>query len=253
MEAYNRPMAPAQTGAELLDSIRSAMTAGADRDIFGAGGFRRETALFYDPPYENDLDDRLARTLVAYLTPTATLQYRASVWASHTTCRVDFLIDTGCRRVALDHSQTPQNLSAGLVEDNDALMLGSGRIDAVYRVRGTDLAERLFDVLHLIAQWEPALFTPYGRRIFASAASAEAKRAQPGPEHDVARIAYPPSRPSEPIFDDLFSWPEPLDGHVELVIRRLSREIPDRWREQYRRARAVYGLAGRRLHDLQPA
>lgn len=204
-----------------------------------------EVTLFYDPPYESDLDDAMARFLVAYLVPAASLSYRAEVWSACGTSRFDFLIDLGTRRIAMDYTDTPVNLETALVEDNDALALGSGNVDVVLRVRRQDLEERLFDCLHVLAKWEPSLFTPYGHRVFARRASESARCVYPEPEAGVATIYYTGESEGDPmtiedvLSGEMFEWPEGERDSV--VMRRMSADQPDYWRRQYERASLVYG------------
>ena len=200
-----------------------------------------QTVLFYDPPYENELDDRLAQHLVAYLAPAASLEYRATVWTPWMQCRFDFLIDLGTRRVAIDYTDTPEHMLTALVEDNDALALGSGNVDVVFRIRRQDLEARLFDVLHLIGKWDPALFTPYGRRIFAARAHPAAVGAHPKPGDDLLAIPYAVPAGGEEDLDEPFEWPAE-DDLDDLVIRRLGRDNPAYWQRQYDRASLVYGM-----------
>lgn len=200
-----------------------------------------QTSLFYDPPYESELDDLIARHLVAYLAPGASLDYKASVRTPWMRCRFDFLIDMGTRRIALDYTDTPDHMHTALVEDNDALAMGSGEVDVIFRVRRGDLEDRLFDVLHLIARWDSSLFTPYGRRIFASRADSAARGADPTTDNDLAVVRYPAPVLTDEAFDETFEWPveEEVD---ELIIRRIGRENPAYWQPQYERASLVYGM-----------
>lgn len=214
-------------------------------EIFATSRRETEITLFYDPPYENDLDDGLARHLVAYLVPAASLSYKARIWAGGSSCRFDFLIDVGTRRLALDYTDTPENLETALVEDNDALALGTGNVDVVLRVRKGDLEEHLYDVLHLTAKWEPALFTPYGQRVFTRRASEAARCVLPEPEAGVTAVYYTAEPAGDPLtIEDVLSgefceWPDGEDQSV--VVRRLSRDQPDYWRRQFERASLVYG------------
>ncbi len=200
-----------------------------------------QTTLFYDPPYESDLDDRLARYLIAYLSPAASLEYKGTVWTPWMECRFDFLIDLGTRRVAIDYTDTPEDLQRALVEDNDALSLGSSNVDAIYRMRRQDLEDCPFDVLHLLAVWEPALFTPYGRRIFAANAAAQTCSSIPGMTEDLAVVQFEAPVLEEDAFGEPFEWPE-IDRDDELVIRRLGRDKPSYWEPQYQRASLIYGM-----------
>lgn len=212
--------------------------------------------LFYDPPYANELDDALARHLVAYLVPAASLDYKAQVWTTHSSCRFDFLIDLGTRRVAIDYADTPENLETALVEDNDALALGTGAVDAILRVRRHDLEEHFFDCLHVIAKWEPNLFTPYGQRKFAERASTDAHNTLPEPESELVTVYYERAETAEPAFvvndsasEDVIEWPEGDVACDFVAIRRLSREQPEVWKRQFERAALVYGRDPiRRVH-----
>lgn len=219
-----------------------------DTQIFPTPNCITDVTLLYDPPYENELDDALARHLVAYLVPAASLSYKVHVLAAYTSCRFDFLIDLGTRRIAIDYTDTPQNLETALVEDNDALALGTGNVDVVLHVRRRDLEERFFDCLHLIAKWELALFTPYGQRVFARKASDAARCSLPEPEADVAAIYYTgelsgtsPITVEDVLSGDVFEWPEADEVDDSVVIRRMSRDQPGYWRQQYQRAALVYG------------
>lgn len=207
-------------------------------------------SLLYDPPYESELDDALARNLVAYLVPAAGLEYKAEIQTVHSVSRFDFLIDLGTRRIAIDYTDTPDNLETALVEDNDALVLGSDLVDGVFRIRRSDLERNLYDCLHLICKWEPNLFTPYGHRVFASHASDEARGVYPEPEASLAWVYYRQRSPKwlSLVIDDtvgaeVFEWPESGDEDDHIVVRKMSREHPEYWRRQYERASLVYGRA----------
>lgn len=222
--------------------------AGEHSDIFTKSTGSGFVTLCYDPPYANDLDDQMARHLVAYLVPAASLDYRARVWAAHSMCRFDFLIDLGTRRVAIDYRDTPVNLETALVEDNDALALGTGIVDTILRVRRQDLNDYLYDCLHVIAKWEPNLFTPYGQRMFASRAGAEARSTFPAPESELVTIRYRSEQMDEPTLvvrdassNDEVEWPDGERDERDVAIRRMSRDAPDAWKHHYDRAALVYG------------
>ncbi|SRR5690606_3356587 len=223
--------------------MQSEAPAATDHPTFFAvpqGGY---TTLAYDPPYANELDDQLARHLVAYLVPAASLDYRARLWAGFTYCRFDFVIDLGTRRIALDYRDTPENLETELVEDNDALALGTAAVDAVIRIRREDLERSLYDCFHIIAKWEPDLFTPYGRRVFASRAGAEARAVFPAAEAEIATVVYQNEEDVLVLEDgsEEITWPNDEAPRQQLIVRRLARELPDAWMRHFERARLVYG------------
>lgn len=234
----------------VMEAGAPASTEHTDTEFSPKPHYKTDVTLLYDPPYETELDDVLARHLVAYLVPAASLSYKARVWTGYSGCRFDFLIDLGTRRLAIDYTDTPHNLETALVEDNDALALGSGNVDVVLRVRRRDLEERLYDCLHVIAKWEPCLFTPYGQRVFARKASEAARCTLPEPEADVAAIYYSgesggTSRMTieDVLSGDVLEWPVAGGEDVSVVIRRMSRERPGYWRQQFQRASLVYGRA----------
>ena len=85
---------------------------------------------------------------------------------------------TGMRRVAFEIGG-----ARGLREHErqlrrDASALASGATDAIYRLRGSDLLDHMEDVLYLVAQWDPELFSRRGQINLKTLASPEA-RARP--------------------------------------------------------------------------
>jgi len=48
-------------------------------------------------------------------------------------------------------------------EWRDAITLGEGHVDVVYRLRGHDICFNVSDCLFLISHWEPEMFTVAGR------------------------------------------------------------------------------------------
>ena len=67
----------------------------------------------------------------------------------------------------------PHQLTGSLVVDDaadeeqeryrDALVIGSGALDVLYRFRAADLLYRPHDALHVAAMWDPSLFSERGR------------------------------------------------------------------------------------------
>lgn len=47
-------------------------------------------------------------------------------------------------------------------EWRDAMILGSGEVDIIYRFRGSDLMYHMEDIIYAVAQWEPELFSQRG-------------------------------------------------------------------------------------------
>lgn len=193
-----------------------------------------EPSLFYDPPYEHPLDDRLAMHLVRHLAPTCAMQYRAIAPTPDDCFRADFLIEQcmprgGLRRMAI---QWREEAEAPLLRD--ALMVGGSAVDVLYRFREKELEAHLHDALFLAVRWNPALFEAGARERLARHASDEAtsRRVRLSPGRKQVRLTYP----SPPVAVRPGEIPERPAPASALVVRRLSREQPAAWRQDYRRA-----------------
>jgi len=153
--------------------------------------------------------------------------------------------------VVIDYTDTPEDVRRTLVEDNDALALGSGNVDEIFRIRRQDLQNRPYYVLHVLSEWEPALFTPYARRIFAGRSGVGTPGSELNMTDEIAIARFRPFSIEDDISDDRFDWPE-TERDDELVIRRLDRDNPSYWERQYERASLVYGMRWV-MRKVQPA
>lgn len=205
-----------------------------------------ELPLFYDPPYDDEAHDALARHLVGHLAPaTCALQHRAVVLTPDDCFRVDFLIECdeeayGARRIGILCGETDEDYAPplGTPKLREALLVGADAVDVLYRFRREDLTrERLSDVLHLVAKWDPALFSRRGRQRLRQEATPEARHATVHPATAEVRLSYAPGL----VDVEEGKIPERPTGGGELVVKRLSRLHPAAWREAYARALDGYG------------
>jgi hypothetical protein len=73
--------------------------------------------------------------------------------------RLDFLaISPGGGRIAYECDGKEYHNSQR-DEWRDAMILGSGAVDAIIRIRGKDIAWHLDDVAYILAQWNPEIFS----------------------------------------------------------------------------------------------
>lgn len=189
----------------------------------------REAALFYDPPYESPLADRLAWRLVRHLKPSCGLQHETVALTPRNCFRLDFLIEAGddvrgIERAGLLIGERPE--AEGAPALYDALIAGSEAVDVLYRFAPEGLAAHLGDALALMHQHDPALFER-DKRLRASQGpcagtmqGAETRLSYPTPPVEVMPGRLP-QRPADP---------------PDLVMRRLSAAAPAAWAEDYRRA-----------------
>ncbi len=195
-----------------------------------------EPSLFYDPPYECRRDDEVAWRLMRTLAPQNALQYRTVVLTPDDCFRVDFLIER--ERGPYPHRV---GLLLGAAEDedavlHDALIVGAGAVDVLYRLPSDDLERRLIDALYLMAQWDPALFRTGGQAWLRRRASEEACGTSVRAAEAEAAVDYPAGlvavRPGE--------IPERPAPASRPVLRRWDRRHPAAWARAYGRALERY-------------
>ncbi len=197
-----------------------------------------------EPPYPGAIQDELAWHLVKYLREDARLTSEVGVeiaaGPSHgpayftldlavdvpvdglpgTTRRVAFEAGAPGRSALRDHDRLVRR---------DATVLAVGAADAVVRLRGSDLLHHMVDVLFLVAQWDPELFSERGRINLRTLASPEAKAMTVRPEQPSVLVPYA----LDP--DDASAAPERHLWHVangqtpHILVRRLDRRLPAVW------------------------
>ncbi len=204
-----------------------------------------EPSLFYDPPYERPLEDEFAWHLIKYLRPIAGLRYQVRVETPCTNAWVDFIVEHGARRIGFEIG----SLEEGDEEQEryrDALVIGSGALDVLYRFRAADLLYRPHDALHLAAVWDQTLFSERGRINLHTLASPEARLVRPRPHETIARVTYAaPEETFEASPGDEVTWPQ--DVPPVLVVKRLSRANPGVWLTAYDEALRHFGVSDNRL------
>lgn len=223
----------------------------SSRRSAGPGASRHplaEPAHFYDPPYDHPAADALAWYLTGTLRPEAALKSHAVVLTPHDCFRVDFLIEQ-----ALDggHGEPlrigvlcgPEDAEGGALAEPDlydALLVGTGAVDALYRFRPEDVRRQPFDVLYLMAAWDGALFGGRKRAEIVRRASSTMRCYEDlRPDHGSVRLSYP-SPLVEVVEGEI---PERPAGPVDFVARRWSRRYPAAWTRAFERALRFYDLA----------
>lgn len=204
-----------------------------------------EPSLFYDPPYERPLEDEFAWHLVKYLQPIAGLRYQVKVETPCTNAWVDFVIEHGTRRIGFEVGSLDADTDAEQEKYRDALVLGSGALDVLYRFRAADLLYRPHDALHVAAMWDPTLFSERGKINLHTLASPEARPCRPRPHETVAQVSYEAPETEEVVENETFEWPQ--DVPPMLIVKRFSRANPRAWVRAYDAALVHFGVSDERL------
>jgi hypothetical protein len=185
-------------------------------------------AVFYLPPYDSPIEDRFVFHFENYAATDLELFPQVQV-------------ETLCGRFVLDFvARTPSGYRVGIECDGrdyhdpgrdewrDAMILGDEHVDALYRIRGSDIHHVIHDVLFLMATFDSVLFLPRAPAKLAVEASDEAKRLALSDEKEQYFAHYSNS-------SDI--------GNLDLVVRRRAVPSGQRrfWASAYRHAKKLGG------------
>jgi hypothetical protein len=191
-----------------------------------------EPTHFYDPPYEAALDDEFAWHLVKYLNPVSGLRYLSAIRTPCGVFRVRFIAERGTLQVGFEWGGAEEDAESTRLRD--ALFVGSGMLDVLYRFKESALTQHLCDALYLASRWDPDLFSPRGRINLDTLSTAAARACRIQRDEPIARISYP-------VDEELPGISETIEV-PELVVRRLSHRLPQVWIRDYERALAHFGF-----------
>ncbi len=182
----------------------------------------------YNPPYDSPIEDEFALNVVKYLDDTAVLHAQVPINTRAGRLRSDFVIEKGPLRVAVE-CDGKEFHDAYNDQWRDALILGTGRIDAIYRLRGKDIKKHVDDALFIIQDAYPKLFSERGlinlRNLRSDALRETLQRnSEYYPETSV--VEYPPDETNEDTFEK---------GPTECCVRtshrlRTNFKTPSWWR-----------------------
>jgi hypothetical protein len=116
----------------------------------------------YVPPYDSPIEDIFAWGLGKYMNPNLILDKQIEVNTSWGTFILDFVVECESQRIAFECDGKDFH-DVERDEWRDALILGEGHVDTIYRLRGTDLVHHAEDCLFVISRLEPKIFSDRGR------------------------------------------------------------------------------------------
>jgi len=188
----------------------------------------------YEPPYEGALQDEFAWHLVKYLREDARLTSEVEVSVPGSLFVVDFVVEvpgpTGPRRVAFECGGARGLRDHQRQARRDAALVASGAVDAVYRLRGSDLLHHMADCLFLVAAWEEGAASPFserGRINLRTLSSPEAKLLRLRPEQPSAMVAYALDEGGTDAERAL--WHAANGTTPFVLLRRFDARHPDVW------------------------
>lgn len=202
------------------------------------------TGPFYEPPYEGAVQDEFAWHIVKYLREDAVLlsevDLEVDMAGGHALFKVDFVVEVsgpgGKRRVAFECGGERNLRDHQRRLRRDAALIASGAVDAVYRLRGSDLLDHMEDCLYLVAQWEKAagverldLFSERGRINLDTLATREAKNLRLRPEQAAAMVTYEIDPEQEEYFSERHLWHAANGTNPFILLRRFDARFAEAW------------------------
>ena len=204
-----------------------------------------EPSLFYAPPYERPVEDEFAWHLVKYLDALAGVQYQARVETPAGPFWVDFVVELPgpqgtVRRIGFEISEPEADAEAEALRD--ALLVGQGALDALFRFQSEDLLYRLHDVLWCVRLWEAGLFSARGKVNLETLASLDALRLSL--RADAADVTIPYTL-LDPFAGQMFEGEElePEEGEQRtLRVLHYSGAHPNTWTVAHEQALTHFGI-----------
>lgn len=182
---------------------------------------------YYSPPYDSPIEDAFAYAVTKYLGGDVLLETQVAVATICGRFVMDFVVSSptagriGIECDGRDYHDEHRD------EWRDASILGGKHVDSMYRLRGSDITYHLDDVLYILCQLEPGLFSARGLMNLRVLASDEAKVKSFERSNDWHHIRY--------VSDE--------DGSLLVETRR--RIVPDGqrrfWQTAFRFAESIGG------------
>jgi len=143
----------------------------------------------YNSNFESVIEEEFSWHLNKYikLPQKLTSQYPVSTICGE--FRPDFIYQYETGRKVIFECDGKEFHDASRDEWRDAMILGDGFANRIFRIRGSDIKYHIADVLYLISKIEPSMFTQRGHINLNKLASHEAKVAEVC-QRDIVHISY---------------------------------------------------------------
>jgi hypothetical protein len=121
----------------------------------------KATGQWYEPPYDSPIEDIFAWHCCKHLRPSVNLEKQVELATQHGSFRADFILAGMGRRIEIECDGRDFH-DAFRDEFRDAIVLGEGHVDTIYRFRGCDITYYPDDCVWLISSLHPNFFTKRG-------------------------------------------------------------------------------------------
>lgn len=182
----------------------------------------------YQPPYDSPIEDEFALHYVKYAADSVLLSPQVKTQTICGLFIVDFVLSTPTGyRVGIECDGKEYH-APSRDEWRDAMILGEHHVDVIYRLRGSDITYHLEDVLYLLSELEPSLFSSRGIINLGCLATHEAREQTKGHDIDNYLIHY---------------QDEDIAGSLNVEARRRIVPAGQRrfWQSAYRHAASLGG------------
>jgi len=112
----------------------------------------------FDPPYDSPIEEKFASYAAKYFDESIDLETQIEF---NTICglfRVDFVATTPDGFVTVFEADGKEYHDEHRDEWRDAMIMGTGKVDEIYRIRGSDLIYKLDDLFYVLSVLSPQLF-----------------------------------------------------------------------------------------------
>lgn len=182
----------------------------------------------YSPPYNSPIEDAFAYHFSKYANEEVRLDRQVSVQTICGLFVLDFVAQApsiGCVAIECDgkdfHNESRD-------EWRNAMILGTNSVNAIYRIRGSDITYHINDILYALSRLEPGIASTRGEINLSTLASQEAKAASLTQDNELYRLNY---------------REEGESGSLRLEVRRQRIPLGQRrfWQTAYQYALSVGG------------
>ena len=113
--------------------------------------------------YESPIEDRFAWHITKYLNPEVNFYAQYPIKTLCGSFRIDFVVEYGGSRIGFEcDGKDFHNPYRDLWRD--AMILGTSKVDSIFRLRGRDIYMYPLDLIYTIARWHSSLFSSRGQR-----------------------------------------------------------------------------------------
>jgi hypothetical protein len=138
---------------------------------------------------ESPLEEDFAYHLTKYLDTTISLIPQHEVSTICGTFRIDFVAQGPAGLIGFECDGKDFH-ERDRDEWRDAMILGTKSVDAIYRLRGSDIYYHIEDIIYIIARWNTELFSQRGLLNLQTLASDEAKNGIEEAPKSIAMVFY---------------------------------------------------------------